>query len=309
MSLLLIIIDAEKLLDTQSGDEGANVDIAAQQRMLEEEETSDAGTLTPGKGERMDVDKHGSISPTPAALTAKPDIQKESTVTTAVVSMLQSQNKAGGGKSAPGAVEPTPRSRGTSHSGASSSASTKESNAPSLPKGAGFNGNMYEAIRKLRNAVAKPRMIGIHAETRMWSTNLGDLSSEGGKWAVSAHYRHLYDARVNISTSFNPHTLWCESCPVKHRILDREGNPTPICIISSDQCFPACLLASRGGRCCAIIRVEDGTIPEICTATRNILGGSKLPVGSCHLHLLRIPPGQSGNLQVHGGPGGCPTPN
>ena len=53
------VIDAEKLLDTHSGDEGVTVDIAAEQRMLEEEdvdETSDASTLNPEKGESMDVD-------------------------------------------------------------------------------------------------------------------------------------------------------------------------------------------------------------------------------------------------------------
>ena len=47
------VIDAEKLLDTHSGDEGVTVDIAAEQRMLEEEdvdETSDASTLNPEKG-------------------------------------------------------------------------------------------------------------------------------------------------------------------------------------------------------------------------------------------------------------------
>ena len=52
------------------------------------------------------------------------------------------------------------------------------------------------------------------------------------------------------------------------------------CIFCSDQCFPACLPASSGGQCCAIIRVEDGGLHEIIEATRNILGGKKLPVGS-----------------------------
>ena len=291
------VIDAEKLLDTHSGDEGVTVDIAAEQRMLEEEdvdETSDASTLTPGKGESMDVDnRHVPTTLFSATGSTMAGSLKESSHTPAADSTLKSQSRGVDGEAAHAEGVSTPSSQGPSKSGASSLGSTKETGESSMPKGAGFNGNMYEAIRKLRNAVAKPRMIGIHVETRMWSAKLGDLSSEGGKWAVSAHYRHLYDARVNISTSFNPHTLWCESCPTKQRILDREGNPSPICIISSDQCFPAYLPASGGGRCCVIIRVEDGTIPEIRTATRNILGSSKLPVGSvisiCSAsHLARV---------------------
>ena len=65
------------------------------------------------------------------------------------------------------------------------------------------------------------------------------------------------------------------------------------CIFCSDQCFPACLPASSGGQCCAIIRVEDGGLHKIIAATRNILGGKKLPVGSVILlcsasHLARV---------------------
>ena len=63
--------------------------------------------------------------------------------------------------------------------------------------------------------------------------------------------------------------------------------------MTSDQCFPACLPAGIGGRCCAIIRVEDRGLREIMSATMNILGGKKLPVGSTILlssasHLARV---------------------
>ena len=136
-------------------------------------------------------------------------------------------------------------------------------------------------------------LIGCQAATRHWSTDLGDLTSEGWKGVTSAHYRHLYDAKMNISTSFNPQNLRCDVCTTGHSLLERDGNPVPICFVASDQCFPACLPAGTGGRCCAIIRVEDGGLREIMTATRTILGGKKLPVGSTILlcsasHLSRV---------------------
>ena len=113
---------------------------------------------------------------------------------------------------------------------------------------------------------------------------------EGGD---QRHYRHLYDAKMNISTSFNPQNLRCDVCTTSHLLLERDGNPLPICFVASDQCFPACLPAGAGGRCCAIIRVEYRGLREIMTATRTILGGKKLPVGSTILlcsasHLSRV---------------------
>ena len=119
-----------------------------------------------------------------------------------------------------GAIKPAPQllpplqalANVTAESSKKSSYASDSSSATvaSKPMGTGFNGNMYEGIQKLRTAIAKPRLIGCQAATRHWSTNLGDLASEGWKGVTSAHYRHLYDAKMNISTSFNPQNLRCD---------------------------------------------------------------------------------------------------
>ena len=193
------------------------------------------------------------------------------------------------------AAAQSPASNQGGRASGSASSISETSSAPKnsgMPEGTGFKGSMYEAIRKLRNATTRPRLIGVHAETRHWSSNLGDLSSEGGRWSDSAHYRYIYDSKVNISTSFNPLNLYCSSCHAGHYILERGEVALPVGFIASDHCFPACLPAADSGRCCAIIRVEDGSLSEIMTAARNILGNKKLPVGTVFLlssasHLAR----------------------
>ena len=284
------------LARTQSEEESGTDDISEQQRILEEENIdaeenqSSAGTLTPDRGDKMEIDGSGPTTRTDAKRPVSIIPVTEKPGPSAGCSQLK-------GKSTlvdSAAAQAPAGSQGDRASGSASSTS-ESSSAPKntgMPEGTGFKGSIYEAIRKLRNATTRPRLIGVHAETRHWSSNLGDLASEGGKLSNSAHYRHIYDSKVNISTSFNPLNLYCSSCHTGHFILERGEAASPVCFIASDQCFPACLPAMESGRCCAIIRVEDGSLSEIMTAARNILGNTKLPVGTVFLlssasHLAR----------------------
>ena len=287
--------EAEALLDKSgSGSEAGIEEVTDQQRMLEEEEeaVSDSGTLTPGRGVRMEVDepKAPAVPPLPKSDTASIEAPPKGSP---LKSRSLGQEDAGGFvlKEKPLEEDKSCNSSASMEDGDCSSAT--KCSGPGMPSGTGFSGTLYESIRKLRQATAKPRMIGIHAETRKWAINLGDLTSEGGEWAGSAHYSHVYDSKMNIASSFNPGNLKCTSCPVMHQILERSGPQAPVCLILSDQCFPACLPASAGARCCAIIRVEDGSLHEILKATRKILRAYRVPAGSvmaiCSAsHLARV---------------------
>ena len=230
----------ELLAHTQSEDEQPDVDIAKQQRLLvqendgDDENVSDTGTLTPGR-DKMDIDDEtgsGSQKTGPTSEDKGDSLLKSRSPPTVRVTAT--------------ALEPAPLTAppplqitvpGTAGSSIKSSYASDSSGntVASKPMGTGFNGNMYEAIRKLRTAISKPRMIGCQAETRHWSTNLGDQTSEGWNGVSSAHYRHLYDAKLNISTSFNPQNLRCDVCTISHPLLERDGNPVPICFVTSDQ--------------------------------------------------------------------------
>ena len=156
------------------------MDVAKQQRLLEQENdgddenVSDTGTLTPGR-EKMDVDESG---PGFEGTRSRPEDKGDS--------LLKSRSPPTG-VIATAALEPVlptaplplqPTASGSAGSSIKSSYASDSTciTVASKPMGTGFNGNMYEAIRKLRTAISKPRMIGCQAETRHWSTNLGDLT-------------------------------------------------------------------------------------------------------------------------------------
>ena len=128
-----------------------------------------------------------------------------------------------------------------------------------MPVGTGFKGSMYEAIRKLRNMTTRPRLIGVYAETWHWSSNLGDLLSEGGRRTDSTHYRHIYDFKVNISTSFNPESV-LQLLP-RGPLHPGEGTSGLASLFRCLRPLLPCLPAADSGRCCAIIRVEDCLSP------------------------------------------------
>ena len=122
----------------------------------------------------------------------------------------------------------------------------------------GFNKNLYVAIKKLRNAAMNPRHLGWSGEAAVLEPLVANNSINKG----ACFYRHIYDAKLNISFSFEPRSLTCQACESNpHHIL---GDVYQLaCFILSDQCFPAVLPAKSGHLCPAIIRVEDGTLADV----------------------------------------------
>ena len=135
----------ELLAHSQSEDEQQSVDITEQQRILEEENeeeedgnASDTGTLTPGNGDKMEIDDTGSG----AQLTgSKPDKYGDT--------LLKSRSPPTAGGIIP-AQQPLPATRAAATATAESSkASSYASNSSgntvaSKPMGTGFNGNSPE---------------------------------------------------------------------------------------------------------------------------------------------------------------------
>ena len=90
-----------------------------------------------------------------------------------------------------------------------------------------------------------------------------------------AHFRKLYDKKVNISTSFDPNMLLCGNCPGgQHHILKNKGRSKPVAFILSDQCFLAALPSSGEGDCLAVIRVEDATLGDLVSTFMRMTGRS-----------------------------------
>ena len=131
---------------------------------------------------------------------------------------------------------------------------------------------------------AAPRILGQHTTCR--TTSYGSLlSTDAAKSSDQryrmAHFRELYDKKVNISTSFDPNTLLCGNCPGRHHhILKNNGRSKPLAFILSNQCFPAALPSSGEGDCLAIIRVEDATLGDLVSTFMRMSRGCDIAIGS-----------------------------
>ena len=91
----------------------------------------------------------------------------------------------------------------------------------------------------------------------------------------------------NLSASFDPATLICVSCKVKHPVITSSG---PICVCVSDQNFVSNMSGGEGW-CIAIIRIESASLEELVDMTFEIFENQKFPGGTVfcigsasHLH-------------------------
>ena len=56
--------------------------------------------------------------------------------------------------------------------------------------------------------------------------------------------------------------------------------PAASCFFLADQSFPAALPAGGSGRCCAVLRIEDGSLLDLLAHCRKLTDSSKIPVGT-----------------------------
>jgi hypothetical protein len=97
----------------------------------------------------------------------------------------------------------------------------------------------------------------------------GGLISEGDNRGFKAQNYHLAEKGLNVSMSVSKpnndtDAMNCLACTETHSFAERMGGKLlPVLIVLSDQCFAPILLAGEG-HCPIIVRVEDGTLQEIC---------------------------------------------
>jgi hypothetical protein len=122
------------------------------------------------------------------------------------------------------------------------------------------------------------------------SLEVGSLAPSHDSRHMELQFLHDTEKKVNVCVTFKPGNMECISCAEPHRIpMPRAGggDMEPVCIIATDQnSFPV-LKGDREGHCCAIIRVEDGSLREVRRVLSDIFKaytsegmGGKLPDGS-----------------------------
>jgi hypothetical protein len=154
---------------------------------------------------------------------------------------------------------------------------------------------LYHTVKKARASALAPRILGGGTDPHFFE-RFGDFASDPRH--IFASHRHNFEKKTNISTSFDPTDMACNTCEFRHPILERGGGPgltglTPKCFYLSDQCFPPVLPPSGGGECLAIVRTECGTLAELVSAFLDLTADYEVPVGTVVIfssltHLSRV---------------------
>ena len=126
-------------------------------------------------------------------------------------------------------------------------------------------------------------------------TDLGCF--DGHHYDISACFiatKNTTEKHQNITASFDPATLTCVTCLKPHIITDvtGDGSMPPLTVVVSDQCFPPSLVSEDGRNCVKIIRIEDGSLTELCDMFCDVFANVVVPPGTVVLigsgsHLLR----------------------
>ena len=97
-------------------------------------------------------------------------------------------------------------------------------------------------------------------------------------------------ANQSICLSFDPATLSCICCAKEHQII---LGTRPVCVCVADQNFAPNL--SGGEDCVSVIRLESGSLDELCELVQEIFGENRFPPGSVlclgsasHLHRVGL---------------------
>jgi hypothetical protein len=238
---------------------------------LEDSNTSSAGELTPGREKQLleEEDDGGDETmehPPPAATSPS---QKDVGAVPPAVTPADSGSSTGSGSA-------TLR-RDLASSGSSTAASS--ATCSGLPKA-------YVNVRAARMAARTVRNLNGCAVTN--KNTVGSFHVLNDNRIFSAHNRHCYSTKMNISASFNLENLTCNNCTFRgeHTVLSREVggsgelDASASCFILSDQNFPPVLPAEGDGECLKIFRIEDGTLDELVTSFMELTKGFTIPAGS-----------------------------
>jgi hypothetical protein len=142
---------------------------------------------------------------------------------------------------------------------------------------------LYYSTQTTRTSAFPARILGGGLDPLPYN-RFGDLL--GDPRHHLATHRHLFESTQNISTSFDPKSMHCNSCTSPHPVLWSGGGACsgePKCFVLSDQCFPPALPVGgegSGGDCLALILIEGAQLVELGRAFLGLNRGFDVPVGT-----------------------------
>ena len=144
----------------------------------------------------------------------------------------------------------------------------------------------HSAIRAARLALMSGRSLNTGITAPLLP--VGSLAEMGDDRPNRAFMVHSFATNRNICASFDTATLICLTCNFKpeHKVLssNKDAGPSkydcPSVFVLSDQSFPACIPTGGEGECLKIIRLEDGSLPDLVNIFLESVKKFVVPAGS-----------------------------
>ncbi len=136
---------------------------------------------------------------------------------TPVAPAAMALDKSGQSGSVPPPEQPFLRLGSRSSSRSSSSSDSEYSSAFSSCELNELPPPLYYTVKKARASSLAPKVLGQGPDNHFFD-KFGDFASDPRH--VYASHRHAFDKKTNISTSFNPTDMLCNTCENKHPVLE-----------------------------------------------------------------------------------------
>jgi hypothetical protein len=143
-------------------------------------------------------------------------------------------------------------------------------------------GQSYRTIRAARSAVSCLRQLNPNPlPGNIEPVSIGSFCTEGDDRIQLTNITHDLKNRRSLTLSFDPDSGECNSCLAGRRPAWTGQNGEPICVVVTDQNFPACLPARTAGKeCVRVIRSEDSSLQALTHALADAIGKIRLPKNS-----------------------------
>jgi hypothetical protein len=147
---------------------------------------------------------------------------------------------------------------------------------------------LYHQCKKARRSAFTDRLVSVSSDGTFGSSvttispSVGNMTDHDGL-TTTFHGSRIREgqATVNqsVSMTFDPNKMTCVICKNEHAIVGKK----PVTVFFSDQNFCA-TLPCHNNDCLSIVRVEDGTLPELINMSVELFGDVRFPEGSAFLY-------------------------
>ncbi len=138
--------------------------------------------------------------------------------------------------------------------------------------------NMYQAVRSIMSGGQDP--VKLNQRMRYNRGEDPGFMTPGDERILRNANMCNMECKCISSASFDPVSGRCYTCLNGEHKAWRSRSDGPVCVVLSDQHFPANIPADSAGECFRILRIENGTLTELADELLKVIPDDGIPKGS-----------------------------